>query len=202
MIELYGDRTGNCLRVAVAFEEGGLAYQPHRVTLSRGEHLQPAFLALNPTGKVPVMVKSGDTGPLVIAQSMAIMLWAARRAPNALMPVEGTAAHAMAMERLMMVATDMLAASQTAFLLHMAGDRAGSQHINDVVVSRFDWLETALDGHAYLAGESFSLADIAAASLLAAMRGDERWAGRPRLAEWFSRIASREGFVRGMHAFD
>lgn len=202
MIELFGDRTGNCLRVAVTFEEAGLAYRTRRVALGRGQHMQPAFLELNPTGKVPTMVDTSDGTPLVLSQSLAIMLWASSKGTTPLMPKEGTLAHDHAMERLFMVATDMVAFSQAAFMLHLSGQPAGSAVLNGMVVARLDWLEQTLDDSPYLAGDTFTLADISAATLIASIRGNDHWVTRPRLSEWFARIAAREGFVRGMHAFD
>jgi GST-like protein len=201
VIELFGDRTGNCLRVSVAFEEAGIAYQTRHVSLSRGEHMLPAFLAMNPAGKVPTIVRTGDAPPLVLSQSTAIMLWAARHARHPIMPVEGSDAHAVAVERLLMIATDMVAFSQAAFMVHIAGERMAAQRLNDIVLSRLDWLETALAGGAYLAGDTFSLADIAGATFVAPYGEHAQWEKRPRLAEWFGRMSSREGFIKGMRAF-
>ena len=59
-------------------------------------------------------------------------------------------------------------------------------------------METALADHPWLAGETFSLADIAMApyvNRLDMMGMSELWtAGRPRLTDWFARITSRPTF--------
>jgi GSH-dependent disulfide-bond oxidoreductase len=202
VIELFGDRTGNCLRVTVTFEEAGLPYKTRRVSLGRGQHMQAAFLELNPTGKVPTMVDTTDGRSLVLSQSLAIMLWASDKGRIRLMPPERTPEHALAMERLFMVATDMVAFSQAAFMLHLSGQPAGSAVLNGMVLARLDWLEQTLGHSPYIAGNAFTLADISAATLISSIRGNDHWVTRPRLSEWFARISAREGFVRGMHAFD
>jgi GST-like protein len=202
MIELFGDRTGNCLRVAVTLEEAGLDYRVRKVSLASGEHRQPNFMSLNPTGKVPTMVETRSGEPLVLSQSVAIMLWAAQRAPDTVMPRADTDAHTRAVERLMMVTTDMVALSQAAFMLRMAGEESGSTHLSNTVLGRLDWLEGALDDCEYLAGDTFSLADIAAATLVSPLRGRAGWDRYPRLGEWYGRIAGRPAFLRGVRAFD
>jgi hypothetical protein len=58
-IELYGARTGNCLRVSIALEEAALPYVVRRVDLRRGEQRRPQHLVLNPMGQVPTVVVNG-----------------------------------------------------------------------------------------------------------------------------------------------
>jgi hypothetical protein len=43
------------VKVGIMLEETGLAYEPHRVDLMANESHDPAFLALNPNGKVPAI---------------------------------------------------------------------------------------------------------------------------------------------------
>lgn len=202
MIELFGDRTGNCLRVAVTLEEAGLPYRVRHVSLSAGAHRDPAFLALNPTGKVPTLVVGEDHGGIVLSQSLAIMLWAAGRSATPLMPELGSNAHAIAMERLFMVATDFVAPSQAAFILRLTGDRTGSQRLTQLVASRLDWLEHILSTAPYLAGDTFTLSDISAAAFIESLPGNGHWTARPHLSGWFARMSARGGYVRGMAAFN
>ncbi len=48
MIELYGDATGNSLRVAIALEEAGVPYRAVRVDLRKGAHRSAEYLKPNP----------------------------------------------------------------------------------------------------------------------------------------------------------
>ena len=69
-------------QAAIALEESGLAYQPRKVTLARGEQRTAEYLRLNPTGRVPALVDSDGPGGerLVLTQSNAIMLYIAEKA--------------------------------------------------------------------------------------------------------------------------
>jgi GST-like protein len=90
-LELYGARTGNCLRAAIGLEEAGLAYGVRHVSLSRGEQRAPAHLALNPAGKVPVLVgRSGFEAPdFILTQPNAILFYAQERSAGRLLPPAG-----------------------------------------------------------------------------------------------------------------
>lgn len=80
MLALHTAATANGLRPRIMLEECGLPYELHVVDLEAGDHLKPAFLALNPMGLVPALVARADDGaPTVVTQSMNILVALARR---------------------------------------------------------------------------------------------------------------------------
>lgn len=80
---------GACSRVAlVALEASGLAYEARPVALMAGQQRTPDYLALNPKGKVPLLVT--PDGPL--SENIAIASWLDAQAPQAgLLPEPGAA---------------------------------------------------------------------------------------------------------------
>src|SRR4051794_29379246 len=60
-------------------EETNLAYEPHRIDIMAAESHDPAFLALNPNGKIPAIYDpDGPSGtPLALFESGAILLYLA-----------------------------------------------------------------------------------------------------------------------------
>ncbi len=61
---------GACSLVThIALEDAGAEFEPVRVTLARGEHLKPEYLALNPHARVPALAT--DEG--VITENIAIL---------------------------------------------------------------------------------------------------------------------------------
>ncbi len=67
-IQLYGCPRSRSLRAVWALEEAGVQYDYRFVNLSAGEGRQPAYLALNPGGKVPLLID----GDLTLTESFAI----------------------------------------------------------------------------------------------------------------------------------
>ena len=83
MMKLYGFGPTRSLRALWGLKELGLEYEFIPVNLVAGEHRRPEYLALNPAGKVPVLVD----GDLIIPESAAIVLYLAEKYPQSgLMP--------------------------------------------------------------------------------------------------------------------
>jgi len=74
MIEVHAFATPNSVKVPIALEEMGLAYELKPVNVRKGEQKTEAFLALNPNGKVPVLVDDLAGQRLVLAESAAILV--------------------------------------------------------------------------------------------------------------------------------
>ena len=73
---------GTCARVAaVGLFEAEVAFEPRLVRFMTGEHRSPAFLAINPLGKVPALRIDGS----VIVENTAILRYLARRFPEAVL---------------------------------------------------------------------------------------------------------------------
>lgn len=80
-IQLYSLATPNGQKASIILEELGLAYDIHKVDISNDEQFHPAFLALNPNNKIPVLLDpQGANGtPLVLFESGAILLYLAEK---------------------------------------------------------------------------------------------------------------------------
>tara|TARA_B100000953_G_scaffold223796_1_gene185421 strand:+ start:3823 stop:4482 length:660 start_codon:yes stop_codon:yes gene_type:complete len=78
MIDLYTAATPNGWKASVALEEMGLKYTAHGVNLMKGEQKTPEFLAMNPNGRIPVIVDREEDGHVVF-ESGAIMIYLAEK---------------------------------------------------------------------------------------------------------------------------
>ena len=78
-LQLFSLPTPNGVKVGIMLEETGLAYEPHRIDIMADESHDPAFLALNPNGKIPAIYDpEGPSGaPLALFESGAILLYLA-----------------------------------------------------------------------------------------------------------------------------
>jgi GST-like protein len=78
MIELYTAATPNGWKASVALEEMGLEYTVKPVNLLKGEQKTSEFLAMNPNGRIPVIVDKSE-GDHVVFESGAIMIYLAEK---------------------------------------------------------------------------------------------------------------------------
>lgn len=78
-IQLFSAPTPNGVKAGIMLEETGLPYEPHRIDIMANESHDPAFLALNPNGKIPAIYDpAGPNGtPLALFESGAILLYLA-----------------------------------------------------------------------------------------------------------------------------
>ena len=80
VIQLSSFPTPNGVKVSIALEEMGLAYEPHLVTLKDEDVRSDAFLSLNPNNKIPAIIDpNGPEGPVGIFESGAILLYLAEK---------------------------------------------------------------------------------------------------------------------------
>ena len=56
MIDLYTAPTPNGFKVSILLEELALPYTVHAINLGKLEQKTPAFLAINPNGRIPAIV--------------------------------------------------------------------------------------------------------------------------------------------------
>lgn len=78
MIELYTAATPNGHKVSIALEELQLPYAVHALSFERQEQKSPAFLKINPNGRIPAIVDR-DNGDFAVFESGAILLYLAEK---------------------------------------------------------------------------------------------------------------------------
>ncbi|MDF3887173.1 glutathione S-transferase family protein [Cupriavidus basilensis] len=199
-LELYGAQTGNCIRAAIALEEAGIAYSARPVNLATGEHQGQELRSLNPFGKVPVLVQRASGAGFVLAQSNAIILFAAEFSPTTLLPADPVA-RAKVYERFFYFLTDVIAVSHGAFKLQQIGASEQAKSINELAVSALLEGGRFLAFSPFMAGESFSVADIAAFTIARAYYDAIEWGEHPELAHWYAEVARRPAVLRGLKVF-
>ena len=89
---IFGDLGSGAFSAEAALAEAGAPYEFHTVSLERNEQKAPAFLALNPSGKMPALKLPGGE---IVTESAAILLTIADRHPEAgLLPPSASFARA------------------------------------------------------------------------------------------------------------
>ena len=80
-LQLYAFPTPNGVKVSIMLEETGLAYEPHLIDISKNESKDPAFVSLNPNGRIPAIIdpQGPDGEPIAVWESGAILVYLAEK---------------------------------------------------------------------------------------------------------------------------
>ncbi len=151
----------NCRKVHVLVAHTGLEVEPHVVKLMEGEQKKPEFLALNPNGKVPVVV-DGDTR---LWESNAILAYLAGKADSDLWPKSD--ARYTIMSWMFWESAHFSQALATIIgekiFKPMRGAEADPKILEEGM-TRYSALAAVLDGnlarHRFLTGDAMTIADI------------------------------------------
>jgi GST-like protein len=200
-LELYAAPTGNCLRAAMALEEAGIPFVMRMVDLRNGEHKRAPYIDLNPAGLVPTLVETKPDGSrLVLTQSNAIILYAAEQAPGRLMPPEDASARAVVFEQFFFFITDVIGPSGASFFLNNK-QQAEAVHLLDARLhNALAGAERFAAASRFIAGDAFTIADIAGFTITAFMRAHLPWASLPNLKRWYQTVAPRPAVQRTYRA--
>ena len=91
MIDVHFTPTPNGHKVSIMLEETGLPHRLIAYDMLAGDHLKPAFRAVNPNGRLPAIVDHEPIGggvPLPVFESGAILLYLSEKAGGAFMPAD------------------------------------------------------------------------------------------------------------------
>lgn len=195
MIDFYTADTPNGLRVELMLEELNVEYKKHQLSLSKGDNKTSSFLKLNSSGRIPVIVDHEviNSEPLVLTQSAAILLYLAEKRGDFL-PLYKID-RAKAMEWLFFDATDIATTRFNAFYLSMRNQEESTQILKDRIMEYYQTYDQQLATTAYLAGDEYSLADIAAYPWAKTME-HEGMKGLSHLQRWMKEIGNRAAIKR------
>lgn len=208
-LQLYSAPTPNGVKVSIMLEETGLAYEPHMIDISKNESKDPAFVSLNPNGRIPAIIDPAgpDGQPLAVWESGAILVYLAEKTGK-LIP----SAPAKRYETLTWVFLQMSAIGpifgQLGFFLKFGGkdyeDKRPRQRFIEESKRLLGILDGQLEGRDWIV-DDYSIADITTLGWVNAL--DQTYAASDILGlgnylniqAWLRRGLARPAVQRGLH---
>ena len=101
MLTLYFTSGASSMAPHIALHEIGVPFESHHISLAKNEHRTPAYLAINPEGKVPALLVDGR----LLTEVAGILFYLAKRYPEAnLLPADDVEAEAQAVSWMSFIA--------------------------------------------------------------------------------------------------
>ncbi|MBT0958846.1 glutathione S-transferase N-terminal domain-containing protein [Alphaproteobacteria bacterium KMM 3653] len=205
-IDLYYWPTPNGWKISIALEEMDLPYKTHLVNIGAGDQFKPDFLKIAPNNRMPAIVDPDgpDGAPISIFESGAILQYLAAKS--------GRFAGETAREKV--AVTEWLM-----WQMGGLGPMAGQAHHflkyapamdppHDLPYAKdryraetgrlYKVLDTQLAKNEYVAGNSFSIADMAIWPWASLWEGQQQTLDdKPNMARWLDTVAARPAVQKG-----
>lgn len=201
-ITFYYAPMSSATRIHWALEELGVPYEKVKMNLAAGDQRKPEYLALNPNGKVPLLVDDG----VPIFESLAILLHLGEQygVEKGLFPKEKSERAralrwmAWAQVTLADAATRLLRNTSERFPKEEQNEKAAASAKSELN-ALLGHVDEGLAGNEYLLGGGFTLVDLALAGYMpffARLGADT--SPYKNLQAWLARSTSRPALARAM----
>ncbi|MGB3126038.1 MAG: glutathione S-transferase N-terminal domain-containing protein, partial [Pseudomonas sp.] len=202
VLQVFAFDTPNSLKVPIALEELGLAYELTAVNVRQGEQKSAGFMAINPNARVPVLIdpEGGNGQPLVLTESAAILVYLAEK-HGQLLP-HNVEARVRVFEQLFFHASTLGPAFGHAgfFLKHAtAAMPIAIARFHNEALRTLGLLNDVLARTEFVAGNEFSIADIAHFGWMWRKEFAEvDFSESPHVQRWYDALSARPAVIRAI----
>ncbi|MGO4765059.1 glutathione binding-like protein [Cupriavidus sp. 2KB_3] len=202
MIDVYTWATPNGHKVHIMLEECGLEYKVHPINIGAGDQFGEDFLKISPNNKIPAIVDPDgpDGKPISLFESGAILLYLAGKTGKFL--PEDVRGKYEALQWLMfqMGGVGPMLGQAHHFRIYAPEkiEYAVNRYTNEAK-RLYGVIDKQFSQHPWLAGDSYSVADIATFPWLRSWQNQGvELDDYPHLKRWFNEIAERPAVKRGV----
>ncbi|MEY3381619.1 MAG: glutathione binding-like protein [Hylemonella sp.] len=202
MIDVYSWATPNGHKIHIMLEECGLPYQAHPVNIGVGDQFKPEFLKISPNNRIPAIVDSEgpDGKPISLFESGAILVYLAAKTGKFMPKSDREKYQVLQWLMFQMGGVGPMLGQNHHFRLYAPEkiEYAINRYTNEAK-RLYGVMNKQLASHKYIAGNSYSIADIAIFPWLRNWKNQGMdWADYPHLKAWFDKIGERPAVKRGV----
>jgi len=201
MIELHTSPTPNGFKVSIALEEMEVPYEVHPIVLSTGVQKEPPFLKISPNGRIPAIVDR-DEGNFSVFESGAILVYLAEKTGK-LWPGDMKSRYDVMQWLMFQMGNVGPMFGQNGYFQGYCPEDVplARERYHNVTKQIYSVLDKRLGESAYLAGDNYSIADVATypwtvpkQQTMHKINADEY----PNVKRWDKEIAARPAVQRGV----
>lgn len=196
MPTVFGDiQSGNCYKIALLFSNLGIAHDWREILVTKGETRTESFLKMNPAGQIPVVRLEDGT---LLTQSNAILHHFARG--SELLPdqplLQTRVLEWQFFEQYNHEPTIAVRRYIQKFLSLPEDRKEDYEKLESRGYSALQVMESHLVEHPYLAGDSYTIADISLyAYTHVADEGGFDLSSYSGIRKWLSRVEQQHGYI-------
>ena len=199
MIELFSADTPNGKKISIMLEEIGYKYQLTKIDISNGEQFNPEFKKISPFSKIPVITDHDNNES--IFESGAILIYLAEKSEKLYDKQDRLKINQWLMAQMGYVGP-MIGQHHQFHHYNPGKSEFGEERYFKITKKIYQDLDDRLKNSKFLAGERYSIADIATWPWIARHEWhDIGLKNFKSLSRWYLDIASRDAVIRGYDFF-
>ena len=201
MIELFSADTPNGKKIGIMLEEIKFEYKVTKVNLLEGEQFNPEFRKISPFSKIPVIVDHSNNKEAIF-ESGAILIYLGEKS-NKFYKIEDRLKINQWLMAQMGYVGPIIGQHHQFHHYNHGKSKFGEERYFKITKSIYKDLDERLEQSKYLAGENYSIADIATWPWIARHEWhDVGLKNYKNLTRWYLEIADREAVVNGYNFMD
>ncbi|SFD04430.1 glutathione binding-like protein [Collimonas sp. OK412] len=202
MIDVYSWATPNGHKIHILLEELGLPYRVHAIDIGAGDQFTPDFLSISPNNKIPAIVDADgpDGKPISLFESGAILLYLAGKSGRFLGHTDREKFNTLQWLMFQMGGVGPMLGQAHHFRIYAPEkiEYAVNRYTNEAK-RLYGVIDKQLSQHPYLAGNEYTIADIATFPWLRSWKNQGiELSEYPHLKTWFDAISERPAVKRGV----
>jgi GST-like protein len=196
VIELFSSDTPNGKKISIMLEEIGFDYKVTKLDLSDGDQFKPDFKKISPFSKIPAIIDHSNNNEAVF-ESGAILIYLAERSGKLYDKKNKIKIDQWLMAQMGSIGP-FVGQYHYFYRFNKGLSEVGEKRYFEITKNIYEVLEDHLSKNRYLAGENYSIADVATWPWIARHEWHDIGLNNYRnLSSWYSKIADREAVVKG-----
>ena len=195
MIELFTADTPNGKKISIMLEEIGYKYKLTKVDISKDEQFKPEFIKLSPFSKIPVIIDHDNNES--IFESGAILMYLGERSGKFYDQQDRLIINQWLMAQMATIGP-MIGQHHQFHHYNPGKSEFGEERYFKIVKRIYQELDNRLKDSKFLAGEKYTIADIATWPWIARHEWhDIGLKNYKSLSRWYLEISNRNAVIKG-----
>jgi len=201
MIDLFSSDTPNGKKISIMLEEIGYEYAVKKMDLSKGDQFKEDFKKISPFSKIPAIIDHSNNKESVF-ESGAILIYLAEKSGKFYEKENKLKIDQWLMAQMGSIGP-FIGQYHFFYKFNKGLSEVGEKRYFEMTKKVYEVLENHLSKNNYLAGENYSIADIATWPWIARHQWhDIGLKNYNNLCDWYIRIADRPAVVKGYKFLD
>ena len=200
MIELFTADTPNGKKISIMLEEIGYDYKLTKIDISKDEQFKPDFIKMSPFGKIPVIIDHENKES--IFESGAILIYLGEKSGKFYDKKDRLKINQWLMAQMGTIGP-MIGQHHQFHHYNPGKSQFGEERYFKIAKRLYQELDNRLKDSKFLAGENYTIADIATWPWFARHEWhDIGLKSYKNLSRWYQEISNRDAVVKGYSFMD